>query len=107
MPLSPHSIEPWRALSADERLEYVQYVTDLMVERQIVGRKEHGDTFQGDPLKHLEEELVDGLFYCWEARRERDAMRGGPDIAIGGDTVINFEGPPILYIPGTGEDIEP
>ena len=75
---TPHTQQPesesWRQLDATARLKFVNYVATLTTERQIQGRATYGDVFQGDPLKHLEEELVDGLFYCWEAKKERQRL---------------------------------
>ena len=64
----------WRILSSDDRMEYLRWVGDLMVSRQTAGRQIYGDTFQGDPLSNLAEELIDALFYCFQAWRERGAV---------------------------------
>ena len=63
----------WRRLNADDRLEYAQWIVNLVVSRQAAGRKTYGDTFVGDPLQHLSEELIDALFYCFQAQRQRAA----------------------------------
>ena len=43
---------------------------DRIYERWNEGNLKHGDTFQGEPLSHLEEELIDALFYTAAARRQ-------------------------------------
>ena len=64
-------IEPWRTLGTPERMQFILYVQEGMTKRQIQGRETYGDTFQGDPLTHLEEELMDALFYVWMTRKQR------------------------------------
>ena len=39
------------------------------------GQDEHGDDLVGDPLGHLEEELLDALAYCYWAKRQRRYLR--------------------------------
>ena len=62
---------PWRAIDVAARLEFVDDVHQGLTERQLVGHNTFGDTFQGDPLQHAWEELLDGLFYIWVAKKER------------------------------------
>lgn len=73
--------EQWRDLSGEQRWEFVHEQSGRMMQRYKVGAIEYGDTFQGDPLDHLEEELMDALFYCWTARRQRDQLRIPKDVA--------------------------
>ena len=64
----------WRDLSIEERQKYEKWLLEEAVQRQTVGRQKYGDVFQGDPLQHLKEELLDALFYCWVAMRQRSAV---------------------------------
>lgn len=67
----------WRELPAEVRETYVEYVRQFVATRfgpDSVGRKQYGDTFQGDPLAQLAEEQADGLFYALVAKAERDAL---------------------------------
>lgn len=65
--------EGWRDLSDDPRSDFLTWVGSSMSERQQFGRDAYGDTFEGDPLDHLIEELLDALFYAWVAKRRDNA----------------------------------
>lgn len=64
----------WRDLSIEERQKYEKWIIEETITRQTVGRLKYGDEFQGDPLQHLKEELLDALFYCWVAMRQRSVI---------------------------------
>ena len=64
----------WRDLSPPHRANFIQWQFDTAVERNKIGEEQYGNTFQGDPLEHLKEELMDALFYCYQAIRERDEV---------------------------------
>lgn len=61
----------WRAVT-DKVIDDVvgNFVIDAKA-KYISGRAEHGGSFNGDPLTHLREELIDAIFYADAARRER------------------------------------
>ncbi len=67
----------WRDLDEDQRYEVVLGLARKMLARYEEGAKEHGEYCTDDPLEQLETELLDGLFYCEMARRERASL--GPD----------------------------
>lgn len=67
----------WRQLSLKDRTEIVRDITRAATRKYEAGAREYGNTFQGDPLAHLEEELLDGLFYVQMAKRERLANGNG------------------------------
>lgn len=68
--------EAWRLLNQTERQQIVKDISDHALYKYELGAAEYGDTFQGDPLTHLEEELLDALFYCHMERRRRQHERG-------------------------------
>jgi len=74
LPPYQNSDSRWRELSTDRRLEYMNWMVSLITRRQIEGRSKYGDTFVGDPLEHLAEELMDGLFYTFQAMRQRATL---------------------------------
>ena len=65
--------EAWRQISGADRTMYVGTMRSLLLERGEAGVAKYGSDFVGDPLVHLVEELLDGLFYAWVAQRERAA----------------------------------
>lgn len=44
-----------------------------------IGRIKYGGIFQGDPLEHLDQELLDAQNYAEEAQRQGYDMRSIPD----------------------------
>ena len=62
--------EPWRRLTTGDRDVIMQNILGKMVEKYQAGRKEHGDTFQGDPVQHGMDEAVDTAFYMELIRRK-------------------------------------
>lgn len=66
---------PWRELSRKEREDIADDIRAAAINKFETGAAEYGDQFQGDPLDHLEGELLDGLFYVAMARRERNWYR--------------------------------
>jgi len=69
----------WRQLSHPQRMEIVRMISAAAVRKYEAGAREYGNTFQGDPLQHLEEELLDGLFYVQMAKRERASLGATAD----------------------------
>ena len=71
-------IPDWRELGHEEQLDYRSWVSKEICNRLNKGETEYKSSvhgFQGDPLQHASEELLDGLFYVYYAMRERDALR--------------------------------
>ena len=63
----------WRYV---DREEYLKTIEGKIAHRLDYGFEHYGDEFEGDPLAHLEEELIDALFYVHFARRQRDVIQG-------------------------------
>ena len=53
------------------RNRFASEIYEKVAKRLDVGAAEHGDTFAGDPLDQLEEELLDALFYIHYERKRR------------------------------------
>ena len=63
-------VEPrWRDVGEEFRAEHEDRVTRIVGERLRYGMEQHGPVFEGEPLTHLAEELVDALFYADVARQ--------------------------------------
>ena len=69
--------ESWRSLSDEKRAEIADAIREVALDRYVDGGQSHGDHFEGDPLMHLRDELIDGLFYVEMAIRERAELNGG------------------------------
>lgn len=68
-------LEPWRRMDADARAELLAWAQAEMAERLAIGQDKYKSEergFRGDPLDHLENELLDALVYAWYVRRQRD-----------------------------------
>ena len=61
----------WRDISMEDRKQFLEEVDIDLGLRQQYGIKTYGNTFIGDPLEHAWQEMLDGLFYIWIAKRER------------------------------------
>ena len=66
----------WRHTEPQERKEFIVAVIEDLAKRQAVGVERFGTEFQGDPIEHAWEELLDGLYYLWKARKERAELYG-------------------------------
>jgi len=66
--------ESWRILGPNERIEFGQWVESHLGKRKDKGLAKYGNRFQGDPIDHLIEELVDALLYAWVLEKR---YRGG------------------------------
>ena len=64
----------WREIPSDDRNIFFDWVLEETIRKNQVGHETYGDTFAGDPLIHLAEELLDGLFYVYAAFRQRQAL---------------------------------
>lgn len=67
--------ESWRDLNPDVRRQFLDFVTVAEARRQLQGRAKYGDAFAGDPLDQAMEEMLDGVFYVWMAKREKDQSK--------------------------------
>ena len=63
----------WRSTTIEVRTEFLGWAQGELSVRQVLGDQRFRDEFQGDPLDHLIEELLDALFYAWMERRKRAA----------------------------------
>lgn len=65
--------EKWRSLSDRDRAEFQGWIQDTVLDAEARGRQSYPEAiFFGDPLTHLAEELIDGLFYTFYAQRQMD-----------------------------------
>lgn len=62
----------WRRVNVGT---YTRKMFLKMFARAEKGIEKYGESFVGDPLDHLEEELLDGLFYVYMLRRKLDEER--------------------------------
>ena len=65
----------WRSLDPETRQKWMADVVRSLQERATLGKLQYGETFQGDPLLHAWNELLDGLLYIWVAMRQRETIR--------------------------------
>lgn len=71
-------IPDWKLIMQTDRDMYLEWVDSEIRKRLAVGEERYRGSergFQGDPLQHAREELLDGLFYVYYAIRERNALR--------------------------------
>ena len=62
----------WRNNEAIAR-QVLDTLPEDLDSRFRIGKDKYGDLFQGDPLDHLYEELLDAIFYCAAAKlKEND-----------------------------------
>ena len=66
--------ESGRSLGPSERREFGYWVESHLGKRKAKGLAKYGNRFQGDPIDHLIEELVDALLYAWILEKR---YRGG------------------------------
>ena len=59
--------EGWRTFSP---MVYVTKMADKLRKRTQFGIEKYGEQFRGDPLQHLEDELLDALFYIYIAKEQ-------------------------------------
>lgn len=62
----------WRKINEENVEEFSKNVSKEFLERRQVGIKKYGKEFQGDPLLHQREEILDALFYNWASLKERE-----------------------------------
>ena len=66
------SQDRWRKLTQEDRDDFKEWLLvglEVATERGV--KSYPVPVFQGDPLRHVTEELIDGLFYVFYALRER------------------------------------
>ena len=64
--------EPWRATTSIERQEFIQGLVTELTARWDFGERKYESArlgFQGDPVRHGLEEILDAFFYSYYARR--------------------------------------
>ena len=64
--------EKWRDLRAQDRMQFSLWVLDLLEEQGKV--VPYNETFVGDPLLQLAEGLLDALFNCFFAMKQRSSL---------------------------------
>ena len=67
----------WRHLERHDRNDFLIEVGKSLAARQQVGERTYGNEFQGEPLDHAWEELLDALFYVWIAKRRQKEIENG------------------------------
>jgi len=68
--------EKWRSLTDDDRHEFWQWLSRETQIASARGKESYPEPlFQGDPLTHAAEELIDGLFYVFYAKRQLEEER--------------------------------
>ena len=72
----------WREIPSDDRNIFFDWVLEETIRKNQAGQETYGDTFAGDPLIHLAEELLDGLFYVYVAFRQRQALEVAAQEAV-------------------------
>ena len=68
--------ESWRFLPPYDREALARSLGEALDTRFADGYDMYGEYFQGDPLEHLLEELMDALFYVVVAQRRRQMEHG-------------------------------
>ena len=87
MPNLEHS-SAWRTLGAEERMAFYTWTIRKLQSREQKGVGKYGLVFRGDPLDHLEEELLDALLYVYQEKRRQDRLGSdGKGLTTKGDTV--------------------
>ena len=65
----------WRNNTEETDNHYIAFIVGETAERRALGQREYGATFQGWPLEHAWEEVLDLQFYlAVEMRRHSDEM---------------------------------
>lgn len=59
--------EEWRDFSVDS---FVWNTASKLNKRANYGIEQYGERFIGEPLEHLEDELLDALFYVYMLRKK-------------------------------------
>lgn len=71
------SYPAWKSTQLQDRIEFIDWVESEINKRLDEGERKYASSrhgFQGDPLQHAREELLDGLFYVFYAMREREEL---------------------------------
>ena len=66
------SYEPWRQARSAEKEEFIQGLVTELTARWEFGNDKYESArlgFQGDPVRHGLEEILDAFFYSYYARR--------------------------------------
>ncbi len=69
-------ITKWRSMNGEDRDKFISWTECSLYSRMDLGREKYQSDikgFQGNPLDHLIEELLDALLYAyWEKRRQSE-----------------------------------
>ena len=69
-------MDSWKRLTQVGRIRLLVRTDVLMKERLKFGQNKYGESLtKADPLREIEEELVDALAYLEWGRRQREAIR--------------------------------
>ncbi len=83
--LGQDSIPAWRKLEPADRTDFYLWAKTSLMYREELGEKKYRSRekgFQGDPFEHLEEELLDALFYLWIEKRRQGLEGNDPESRI-------------------------
>jgi len=61
----------WRTMDGTARVEARRRINERIDDRYAQGIERYGLDLEGDPIEHLEEELIDALIYLQWVKRER------------------------------------
>ena len=78
-------IPAWRKLDLDDRTDFLIWVKTALRYRAGLGEEKYQSRekgFQGDPFEHLEQELLDALFYLWVEKRRQGLEDNDPESRI-------------------------
>ena len=64
--------EQWRNVTPFNRTQFCFYVLGVLEERYNAGS--YSETLKGDPLQQLAEGLLDALFNCFIAMKQRNSL---------------------------------
>ena len=67
--------DKWRFTSRHERNGWAVQSYQKQQKRLLDGMNERGEVFCGDPIEHLEEELIDALNYLQWIKKERASVK--------------------------------
>ena len=71
----PVHIPDWRRLNESQIQDYADSLSEDWYTKYTQGTREYGPVFQGDPLKHLTDEVLDILSYLKFVRAERAYLK--------------------------------
>ena len=75
-------MDKWRSMAVADQVEFLQWSNRRIQRRLVNGQETYKSDiygFQGDPLEHLADELLDALVYCWYLMRQIGDMTDETD----------------------------